>query len=73
MQQIITAKPKLIATPEQGQLLRHSQLTHRDALNYVSRCTFEHGKLSSDTRLQKETYRLVYRNEVILLCQEPHA
>ena len=56
MQQIITAKLKLITTPEQHHLLRQTQLAYRDALNYVSRYAFERGKLSSDTRLRKETY-----------------
>jgi putative transposase len=56
MQQIITAKLKLLTTPEQHHLLRQTQLAYRDALNYVSRYAFEHGKLSSETRLQKETY-----------------
>ncbi len=56
MQQIITAKLKLLTTPEQHRLLRQTQLVYRDALNFVSRYAFEQGKLSSDTRLQKETY-----------------
>src|SRR6266567_8379774 len=47
MQQIITAKLKLVATPEQQLLLRQTQLAYRDALNYVSRYAFEHGKLSN--------------------------
>jgi putative transposase len=55
MQQIITAKLKLITTPEQQQMLRQTQLAYRDALNYVSR--FAHGKLSSAERLQQGTYR----------------
>ncbi|MGH2493246.1 MAG: RNA-guided endonuclease InsQ/TnpB family protein [Ktedonobacteraceae bacterium] len=56
MQQIITAKLKLLTTPEQHQLLRQTQLAYRDALNFVSRYAFEHGRLSSDIRLHKETY-----------------
>ena len=40
MQQIITAKLKLLTTPEQGQRLRQTQLAYRDALNYVSRYAF---------------------------------
>ena len=56
MQQIITAKLKLLTTPEQQQLLRQTQLAYRDALNYVSRYAFEHGKTSSNERLQQGTY-----------------
>jgi putative transposase len=57
MQQIITAKLKLLATPEQHHLLRQTQLAYRDALNYVSRYAFEHSKTSSNERLQQGTYR----------------
>jgi IS605 OrfB family transposase len=57
MQQIITAKLKLLTTPEQHQMLRQAQLAYRDALNYVSRYAFEHGKLSNIERLQQGTYR----------------
>jgi putative transposase len=63
MQQIITAKLKLLTTPEQHQSLRQTQLAYRDALNYVSCYAFEHGKTSSNDRLQKGTYheiRLLY-------------
>src|SRR5215470_101530 len=56
MQQIITAKLKLITTPEQYHALRRTQLTYRDALNYVSRYAFVHGKISSTKRLQEGTY-----------------
>ena len=57
MQQIITAKLKLLTTPEQHQWLRQTQLAYRDALNYVSRYAFEHGKTSNTERLQQGTYR----------------
>ncbi len=57
MQQIITAKLKLLTTPEQQQVLRQTQLAYRDALNFVSRYAFEHGKLSNTERLQQGTYR----------------
>jgi putative transposase len=57
MQQIITAKLKLLTTPEQHQLLRQAQLAYRDALNYASRYAFAHGKLSNVERLQQGTYR----------------
>ena len=56
MQQIITAKLKLITTPEQHQALRTTQLAYRDALNAVSRSAFEQGKTSTVTRLHKGMY-----------------
>ena len=56
MQQIITAKLKLITTPEQMQALRVTQLAYRDALNAVSRYAFEQGKTSTVTRLHKGMY-----------------
>jgi hypothetical protein len=37
MRQVITAKLKLITTPEQGEALRLTQLAYRDGLNTVSR------------------------------------
>ncbi len=57
MQQIITAKLKLLATPEQQHALRQTQLAYRDALNYVSRYAFAHGKTSNNDRLHQGTYR----------------
>jgi putative transposase len=57
MQQIITAKLKLLTTPEQQQVLRQTQLAYRDALNFASRFAFAHGKLSNVERLQQGTYR----------------
>jgi putative transposase len=56
MQQIITAKLKLLTTPEQHQALRQTQLAYRDALNYVSAYAFEHGKMSNEKRLHQGTY-----------------
>ena len=56
MQQIITAKLKLITTPEQSQALQETQLAYRDALNAVSRYAFEQGKTSNVTRLHKGMY-----------------
>lgn len=56
MQQFITAKLKLLTTPEQFVALRHTQLAYRDALNAVSVYTFEHGKMSNAERLRKEMY-----------------
>src|SRR5215467_4795384 len=56
MQQIITAKLKLITTPDQFQALRESQLAYRDALNAVSCYAFEHGKTSSNITLHRGMY-----------------
>lgn len=56
MKQLITAKLKLQATPQQFKALRATQLAYRDALNYVSRYAFEHGKMSNKVRLQEGTY-----------------
>jgi putative transposase len=56
MQQIITAKLKLIPTPEQFAALRKCQLAYRDALNAVSQYAFEQGKTSHVTRLHKGMY-----------------
>src|SRR5260370_8520617 len=74
MQQVITAKLKLQTTPEERQLLRQTQLAYRDALNYVSRYAFEHGKLSNHERLQKGTYddiRLLYKLPSQMACNVP--
>ncbi len=56
MQQIITAKLKLLPTPEQFQALRQTQLAYRDALNAVSRYAFVHGKTSNVTKLHRGMY-----------------
>ncbi len=56
MQQIITAKLKLLTTPEQLQALRETQLAYRDALNAVSSYAFEHGKTSRNLTLHKGMY-----------------
>src|SRR6266852_969284 len=74
MQQIITAKLKLLTTPEQHQLLRQTQLAYRDALNYVSRYSFEHGKLSNAERLQQGTYheiRVLFHLPAQMACNVP--
>src|SRR6266436_2626287 len=52
----ITAKLKLHTTPEQFAALRATQLAYRDALNYVSRYAFAHGKMSNKVKLQEGTY-----------------
>ncbi|HEY7413681.1 MAG TPA: transposase [Ktedonobacteraceae bacterium] len=56
MKQIITAKLKLLTTPEQAQALRGTQLAYRDGLNAVSQYTFEHGKTSSVKKLHQGMY-----------------
>ena len=56
MKQIITAKLKLHPDAAQFQALRTTQLAYRDALNRVSRYSFEHGKMSNQIRLRDETY-----------------
>jgi putative transposase len=56
MQQIITAKLKLLTEPEQFAALRQTQLAYRDGLNAVSLYAFEHGKTSSMTTLHKGMY-----------------
>jgi putative transposase len=56
MKTVITAKLKLYTTPEQFQALRTTQLAYRDALNYVSRYAYEHGKMSNRVALQDGTY-----------------
>ncbi len=74
MQQVITAKLKLQTTPEERQLLRQTQLAYRDALNYVSRYAFEHGKMSNAERLQQGTYddiRLRYKLPSQMACNVP--
>src|SRR5260221_13894502 len=74
MQQIITAKLKLNTTPEEHRLLRQTQLAYRDALNYVSHYSFEHGKMSNHERLRKGTYddiRLLFRLPSQMACNVP--
>ena len=74
MQQIITAKLKLKTTPEQHQLLRQTQLAYRDALNYVSRYAFAHGKTSNTERIQQGTYkdiRFLFKLPSQMACNVP--
>ena len=56
MQQIITAKLKLITEPEQFSALRETALAYRDGLNAVSCYGFSQGKTSSVTKLHKGMY-----------------
>ncbi len=53
---MISAKLKLNTTPEQFAQLRATQLAYRDALNFVSKYAFEHGKMSNKVGLQDGTY-----------------
>jgi putative transposase len=74
MKQVITAKLKLHTDAVQFTALRATQLTYRDALNYVSRYSFAHGKKSNQQWLQCETYaevRAVYRLPAQMACNVP--
>src|SRR6266849_3461586 len=74
MKQVITAKLKLHTDPAQFMALRATQLAYRDALNYVSRYTFAHGKKSNQQWLQQETYaevRAVYHLPAQMACNVP--
>jgi predicted transposase len=74
MHQIITAKLKLLTTPEEFSQLRHTQLAYRDALNAVSHYAFEHSKTSSADKLQKGMYneiRLRYQLPSQMACNVP--
>jgi hypothetical protein len=51
---MITAKLKLHPYQEQFQGLRRTQLAYRDALNYVSRYAFAHGKQSKQEAAASE-------------------
>ena len=57
MSTVLTAKLKLHATPDQRHALRATQLAYRDALNYVGRYAFAHGKLSNAVAPQDGTYQ----------------
>lgn len=56
MQQIITAKLKLLTTTDQFAALRTTQLAYCDALNAASHYAFEHGKTSSNVTLHQGMY-----------------
>lgn len=71
MKTILTAKLKLHTTPEQFQALRTTQLAYRDALNFVSRYAFNHGKMSNKIALHSGTYydlRATFRLPSQLAC-----
>jgi len=74
MKQVITAKLKLHTDTSQFAALRATQLAYRDALNYVSRYAFAHGKKSNQQWLQQETYaevRAVYHLPAQMACNVP--
>jgi putative transposase len=74
MKLLRVAKLKLRTTPEQFHALRATQLAYRDALNYVSRYAFEHGKMSNKVRLQDGTYREIrasFRIPAQMACSIP--
>jgi putative transposase len=74
MRQVITAKLKLQTTPDQFTSLRKTQLAYRDALNFVSRYSFEHGKMSNQRRLQEACYddiRLQFGLPAQMACNVP--
>src|SRR5262249_12417747 len=56
MQTTITAKLKLVTTPEQYATLRQVQLAYRDALNQASQYAFAHGKTSNSQRVHQALY-----------------
>src|SRR5258708_25733043 len=74
MKTTITAKLKLHPTPEQFHALRATQLPYRNALNYVTRHAFEHGKMSNKVGLQNATYpetRARYKIPDQMACSVP--
>ena len=74
MKTTLSAKLKLNATPEQFAQLRAVQLAYRDALNYASHYSFEHGKMSNQQKLQKAIYKEVrqkYKLSSQLACNVP--
>ncbi len=74
MKTTISAKVKLHTTPEQFKALRATQLAYRNALNFVSRYAFEHGKMSNKVGLQDGTYadlRQQFRLPSQMACSVP--
>src|SRR6266566_2858335 len=74
MKQMLTAKLKLKTTPEQFQALRATQLAYRNALNFVSRYAYAHGKMSNKVALQEGTYQDVrgqFRLPAQMACSVP--
>jgi len=74
MKTTLSAKLKLHTTPQQCAQLRAVQLAYRDALNYASRYSFEHGKISNQQLLQKGVYaevRQTYKLSSQMACNVP--
>jgi putative transposase len=74
MKHVLSAKLKLHTTPDQFRSLRATQLAYRDALNFVSRYSFAHGKLSSGQALQRACYdevRLQFGLPAQMACNVP--
>ncbi len=74
MKTTLSAKVKLHTTSEQFQALRTTQLAYRDALNFVSRYAFTHGKMSNKVGLQDGTYtdvRQQFRLPSQMACSVP--
>jgi len=74
MKVTLIAKLKLHTTPEQFMALRATQLAYRDALNYVSRYAYAHGKMSNKVGLQDGTYteiRARYKIPAQMACSIP--
>ncbi len=74
MKTVISAKLKLNTMPEQFAQLRATQLAYRDALNFVSKYAFEHGKMSNAVGLQDGTYdeiRARFRLPSQMACSVP--
>jgi hypothetical protein len=74
MNTILTAKLTLHTMPEQLRALRATQLAYRDALNFVSRYAFVHGKMSNKVGLQDGTYvdiRLRFGLPTQMACSVP--
>jgi predicted transposase len=74
MRQVITAKLKLLTTPEQFRALRQTQVAYRNALNSVSRYAFAHGKMSNQMALQQACYdniRSEHRLPAQMACNVP--
>ena len=70
----LSAKLKLQTTPQQCAMLRATQLAYRDALNFVSRYAFAHGKMSNKVALQDGTYtdlRTRFHLPAQLACSVP--
>ena len=74
MRMTLSAKLKLQTTPQQCAMLRATQLAYRDALNFVSRYAFAHGKMSNKVALQDGTYtdlRTRFHLPAQLACSVP--